>query len=83
MLQKTIKHYLMLPPIFECFVKVRLLQAVPSYLSIMQYELPKKCLPERKNPLVAKAYSVLSKVILFILGHKNKNPQKVDILYDM
>ena len=82
MSQKTIKHCFTLQPIFESSVKVRLLYAAHSYMLIMKWELPKECLNKHKTSSATQTYSALSKVILFMVGHKNKNPQKVDILHD-
>ena len=75
MLQKTLKHYLMLHIFYGNSVEVRLLYVVHSF---MQCNLPKKDLHKSKTS-TAKAYIVLSKVILFISGRKKKHPQKVDI----
>ena len=76
MLQKTWKHYLMLHIFYGNSVEVRLLYVVHSF---MQCNLPKKDLHKSKTSSTAKAYIVLSKVILFISGRKKKHPQKVDI----
>ena len=76
MLQKTLKHYLMLHIFFGNSVEVRLLYVVHSFT---QCNLPKKDLHKSKTSSTTKAYIVLSKVILFISGHKKKHPQKVDI----
>ena len=83
MLQKTIKHYLMLQVTYGSSLKVCLSYVVHFYLSIMQCELPKEGLHKGETSLATKAYIASSKVILFILSHKNKHPQKVNIAYNM
>ena len=45
----------------------------------MQCDLLKDGLHKRETSSKTNAYIILSKVTLFILGHRNKNPQNVNI----
>ena len=77
MLQKTIRHYLMLQLIYGSSVKVKLLYAVPF---ILTYQSCNVIYPKRsyaKVKLLRQQNLILA--YLFILGHKKKPPQKVHV----
>lgn len=77
MLQKTIRHYLMLQLIYGSSVKVQLLYAMPF---ILTYQSCNVIYPKRiyaKVKLLRQQNLILA--YLFILGHKKKPPQKVHV----